>query len=121
MIYDLEKYGWSDANWIVDPDYWGIVAKISPKAHRWRIAYGEETGLTHEELMERLPLRLKTMLPGHPESDEFQLLRFSPFVMNQRCVKKMRVDRVLLAGDAAHLCNTMYDCTCYGLPVYANM
>jgi hypothetical protein len=67
VIYDLEKRGWSDANWIVDPDYWGIIAKISPKAHRWRIAYGEETGLTREELMERLPPKLKTMLPGHPK------------------------------------------------------
>ena len=74
----------------------------------WRVAYGENAGFTQEELKERLPEKFRTILPGHPEPDQYQIKNLALFQMHQRCVDRMRVGRVLLAGDAAHLCNPMF-------------
>lgn len=75
-----------------------------------RVAYGEVAGLSEEEMRGRAAERLEMILPGNPKPNDYDILRFSPFIMHQRCVEKMRVGRVMLVGDAAHLCNPMYDC-----------
>lgn len=67
--------------------------------------------LSAEQLRSRLPKKFEILLPGHPKPEDYEVLRFSPFVMHQRCVEKMRNGRILLAGDAAHLCNPMYALT----------
>ena len=84
-----------------------MICGISRADQLWRIAYGEVRGLSHEELRARLPEKFEKLLPGNPKPGDYEVVRFSPFVMHQRCVEKMRVGRVLLAGDAAHLCNPM--------------
>jgi len=71
----------------------------------YRITYGETPGLTREEYLERQPWKFETMLPGHPKPDEYKIINFSPYKMHQRCAPRFRVGRVLLAADAAHLCN----------------
>lgn len=45
------------------------------------------------------------MLPGHPSPSSYTLLNISPYRIHQRCAPSFRVGRVLLAADAAHLCN----------------
>lgn len=45
----------------------------------------------------------RQVLPN--EGDGAQLDLYSPYSMHQRCVEKMRVGRVLLAGDSAHVTN----------------
>lgn len=88
----------------------GVVCRLeSPDI--WRIAYGEDMSLSAEQLRSRLPEKFEILLPGHPKPEDYEVLRFSPFVMHQRCVEKMRNGRILLAGDAAHLCNPMYALT----------
>lgn len=74
----------------------------------WRVSYGEESGLSNEELYERMPAKLQRILPGNPTPDQYTIERFSPYSLHQRCTEKMRVGRILLAGDAAHLNNPMY-------------
>ncbi len=71
----------------------------------YRITYGETPGLTLEEYRERQPWKFETILPGHPKPDEYKIINFSPYKMHQRCAPKFRVGRVMLAADAAHLCN----------------
>lgn len=71
----------------------------------YRITYGETPGLSREEYVERQPWKFETMLPGHPKPDEYKVINLSPYRMHQRCAPKFRVGRVLLAADAAHLCN----------------
>jgi 2-polyprenyl-6-methoxyphenol hydroxylase-like FAD-dependent oxidoreductase len=73
----------------------------------WRVSYGELGHLNEEELRERLPAKFEALLPGNPKEGEYQLERFNPFKLQQRCAEKMRVGRIMLAGDAAHLCNPM--------------
>ena len=86
-----------------------MICGISKKDSLWRIAYGEESSLSSEELRARMPDKLRQMLPGNPDPTEYEVLRFSPYRIHQRCVDRMRIGRVVLVGDAAHLCNPMYD------------
>ncbi|KIW38763.1 uncharacterized protein PV06_09708 [Exophiala oligosperma] len=105
--YDgFEKHGWSDVQWIIHPDHWALACRLDKKG-LWRVAYGEPAGMNEAELRRRLAAKFETILPGNPKPGEYELSRWSPFVMHQRCVERMRVGRVLLAGDAAHLCNPM--------------
>lgn len=89
-----------------------MVCGVSKKDKLWRIVYVEDGGLSHEELKARQPEKYEKLLPGNPKPGEYEIVRFSPYTIHQRCVEKMRVGRVLLAGDAAHLCNPMYVALC---------
>ncbi|KAJ5618598.1 hypothetical protein N7528_006709 [Penicillium herquei] len=71
----------------------------------WRVSYGEVPGLSFDELKARQPAKFKAFLPGHPDPTDYKMVNFSPYKIHQRLAKKMRVGRVLLAADAAHLCN----------------
>lgn len=71
----------------------------------WRCAYGDDHHFTDAELRERVPLKLKEILPGHPDPDQYEILLAHPYKVHQRCVKAMAKGRVLLCGDSAHLNN----------------
>ncbi|CAK7217557.1 hypothetical protein SCUCBS95973_003195 [Sporothrix curviconia] len=103
--YDFAgKFDFNDANFIVHPEHFFMAAKITADG-LYRVTYGETPGLTREEYVERQPMKFELMLPGHPKPDEYKVINFSPYKMHQRCAPKFRVGRVLLAADAAHLCN----------------
>ncbi|KIX94869.1 uncharacterized protein Z520_09559 [Fonsecaea multimorphosa CBS 102226] len=104
--YDFSKYGWEDTSWIVDPEHWAVVALIDQQG-TWRVSYGEKGSLSHDELYERMSAKLQRILPGNPTPDQYTIERFNPYNLHQRCAEKMRVGRILLAGDAAHLNNPM--------------
>ncbi|KIW21684.1 hypothetical protein PV08_02264 [Exophiala spinifera] len=103
---NFDKLNFSDVQWVVDPENWFVIAKID-KGGLWRIVYGEPAGLSVEEIKSRLPDRLRTTFPGNPEPSEYQVTNVTPYVCHQRCAEKMRDNRILLAGDAAHLNNPM--------------
>ncbi|CAI7657084.1 unnamed protein product [Penicillium glandicola] len=105
VYYPFEKHGVKyDSGFIIDPEHWHMRARISDDG-MWRITYGELPGLTHEQLKERQPMKFKAMLPGHPDPEDYKIVNFSPYKVHQRIANKMRVGRILLAADAAHLCN----------------
>ncbi|KAK5113645.1 hypothetical protein LTR62_003272 [Meristemomyces frigidus] len=108
-MIDLDKFGWEDTQFIVHPEHWFMAARIQPHPdpaqNIWRISYGEKAGLTNEELMARQETKFSQMLPGCPQPRAYKILSKSPYRVHQRCVTKMRMGRVLLAADAAHLCN----------------
>lgn len=106
VYYDFEQFGFEDANFIIHPEDWYMAAKIT-KDGMWRVTYGDIAGLTKAEYEQRLPMRYKEILPGHPEPDQYRVTNVGPYKIHQRCAKKMRVGRFLLAGDAAHLCNPL--------------
>jgi 2-polyprenyl-6-methoxyphenol hydroxylase-like FAD-dependent oxidoreductase len=81
-----------------------MAAKITPDG-LYRVTYGETPGLTLEQYKERQPWKFETMLPGHPKPDEYKVINFAPYKMHQRCCSKFTVGRVMLAADAAHICN----------------
>ena len=85
-------------------EYWGLVAKRG-KGGLWRVTYGDVDGLTIEEYEERRPKAFETLLPGHPKPGEYKITQTDHFRIHNRCVESMRVGRILLAGDAAHVNN----------------
>jgi len=84
-----------------------MVAKIT-KDGMYRVTYGEISGLTFDEMKERMPKKFEEILPGHPKPKDYNLVNFSPYKIHQRLAEKLRVGRFLLAADAAHLCNPLY-------------
>ncbi|KAJ5950824.1 uncharacterized protein N7479_009237 [Penicillium vulpinum] len=105
VYYPFEKHGVDiDSTFIIHPEHYHMIARITDDG-LWRVTYGELPGLTPEQLKERQPMKFKTMLPGHPNPEDYKLANFSPYKVHQRIATKMRVGRILLASDAAHLCN----------------
>ncbi|KAK7935937.1 FAD-dependent monooxygenase terC [Apiospora marii] len=105
VYYDFEgTHGFTNTNFILHPEHFCMVAKIT-RDGLYRVTYGEAGGLTLDEIKERLPMKFKTILPGHPDPSDYKLVSLAPYKMHQRCAPSFRVGRVLLAADAAHLCN----------------
>ncbi|KAM6508346.1 hypothetical protein FALCPG4_018219 [Fusarium falciforme] len=109
ILYDLDKYGWKDGNFIVHPADWAIVVKRG-KGPQWRIA----TSMPFFEGPDGEPLEDKTVFPAIKErvarllpgnTDEVVYTQAAPYAIHQRCVSQYRVKNILLAGDAAHLNN----------------
>jgi 2-polyprenyl-6-methoxyphenol hydroxylase-like FAD-dependent oxidoreductase len=110
VFYDgFEKHGWDGGNYMIDSEFWGLIAKRGKPAgaegNLWRVTYGDVPGLSDEEYIARRPTAFRKILPGHPGPGEYTVTQTNRFRIHNRCVEKMRVDRVLLAADAAHVCN----------------
>ncbi len=99
--YDYARYGYAPANVVIDSPYGAIVAKIDHTG-LWRCTYCEDASLPEEGVLERMPAYFAAALPG---DEHYELVQYSPYRMHQRCADRMRVGRVLLAGDAAHITN----------------
>lgn len=101
-----ERFGYWDANFIVHPRDWYMAAKITADG-LWRVTYGEEEGLTREEILERQPMRYEQIFPGNPKPGEYKIVGLNPYKLQQRCAPTFSVGRVVLVADAAHLCNPL--------------
>jgi len=99
--YDFARHGYAPANVVIDAPYGAIVAQID-HAGLWRCTYCEDASLPEDSILERMPDYFNAALPG---SKHYELIEYSPYRMHQRCAERMRVGRVLLAGDAAHITN----------------
>ncbi len=101
IAYDFSAHGFADANMVVDPVDWAVIARLG-RDDLWRVTYGEDASLDEAAIMERLPARFARILPG---GGPWRIDNFSPYRVHERCATRFRVGRVLLAGDAAHACN----------------
>ena len=105
VYYPFRENGFWSAQFIVDPEHWALLCHLDCTG-LWRVSYGEKEGLTTEEYMERLPAKFEALFPGpKPIAGKYELKNMSPYRIHQRCADSFRKGRVLLAGDAAHLCN----------------
>ncbi|KAK7519926.1 FAD binding domain-containing protein [Phyllosticta citriasiana] len=102
--YDFSRWGYHDIQFFIHPEHWHMVARLSAGEY-WRVSYGERSGLSHDELLERLPAKFAAMFPGHPSPSEYKVTGFSPYKVHQRLAPAMRRGRFLLAADAGHVCN----------------
>lgn len=113
VYYDgFEKYGWDGGNYMVDRDHWGLIAR---RGHGglWRVTYGDnEPALTDEEYLKRREWHFREMLPGRPEPGDYRIEQTNMYAIHNRCAEVWKVGRILLAADAAHVCNPMggYGC-----------
>ena len=109
---DFDRLGWVDSNFIIHPEHFYMAARLDNVKGRqglWRITYGDEPGLSREELIARQPMKFEAMLPGNPKPGDgaYEMINISPYRMHQRCAEHLRVGRFLLAADAGHLCNPL--------------
>ncbi|KAK3056016.1 hypothetical protein LTR09_003252 [Extremus antarcticus] len=107
VYFDFAAHGWKDGNFMVDPDHWALMGRINNEG-LWRVSYGEKPGLTDDELKERMPMKYAAMFPGEGKvngEQRWELQQMSPYRLNQRCASTFKKGQVMLAGDAAHLCN----------------
>lgn len=100
----METMGLSETNFIMHPEHYFMGAKIT-RDGLWRVSYGEPADMPFDEVLKRQPWKYETMLPGKPKPDQYRITNINPYRIHQRCAEKFRVGRVVLAADAAHLCN----------------
>lgn len=103
-----KEAGLCDVNFLLHPTDWCLLARIGTPEPLWRVTYGDDGTLPKEDVTspERLLERLQTVLPKVLSSpSQFEIVTASPYRAHQRCAPRFRVGRVLLAADAAHLCN----------------
>ena len=101
LVYDFEARGFARANFIIDPTYWAVIVKID-RHELWRVTYGEDASLPEDKVQERIANHYRAILP---DDGPYELKAFAPFRVHERSAPRFRVGRVLLAGDAAHVCN----------------
>lgn len=100
--YPFDDYGYAPANMVADPVNWAVVARLG-RENLWRVTYGEDASLPEDEVMRRIPGHYQAIMPSNDEP--YEIVAASPYRVHERCAPTFRVGRVLLAGDAAHVCN----------------
>jgi 2-polyprenyl-6-methoxyphenol hydroxylase-like FAD-dependent oxidoreductase len=98
---DMAAYGYQPSNFICDPVYGGVVAQLDQEG-LWRLTYHEGAEHPAETFMERLPAKFAGFIP---KDAPYRIKAARPYVIHQRCAERLRLGRVLLAGDAAHATN----------------
>ncbi len=102
VAYDFRKHGYTERNYISDPEEWSNLFHWKGPPDRWRIHFpvepeAEETALTRAEALQA---RLQCFLPtGKP----FDIVASNLYVVHQRVARKFRIGRAILAGDSAHV------------------
>ncbi|KAF2454146.1 hypothetical protein BDY21DRAFT_366549 [Lineolata rhizophorae] len=104
VYYPLDKMGFEDINFIIDPEDYYMAARITQDG-MWRVSYGEDPSFDKEAVLKNQPIKYERMLPGHPKPGDYKITNVGPYRIHQRCAEKMRVGRIAIAADAAHLCN----------------
>jgi 2-polyprenyl-6-methoxyphenol hydroxylase-like FAD-dependent oxidoreductase len=113
LHFPFSEHGFHDANFIIDPDNYGLIGRILPATSTtpalWRVSYGASLGLSEAEIKEKVDEKLRVMLPnaGRNEDGEigYEVVRVAPYKAQQLLASTLYTNRVCLIGDAAHLTN----------------
>ena len=93
----------SYVNYCSDPVEWCVLLKVPSL---WRVLFPTKIDESDEEVMteERVQSRLQHLLP---KSSAYETHHRTLYKIHQRVAKSFRVNRVFLAGDAAHINNPL--------------
>ena len=102
VAYDFRRHGYTERNYISDPEEWSNLFHWKGPPDRWRVHFptapeDDENALTRAEALQA---RLQRFLPT---GREFDIVGSNLYVVHQRVAKKFRLGRAILAGDAAHV------------------
>lgn len=102
VAYDFRTHGYTERNYISDPDEWSNLFHWKGPPDRWRIHFptapdADETALTRPDALQA---RLQRFLPI---GRAFDIVGSNLYVVHQRVAKKFRAGRAVLAGDSAHV------------------
>ncbi len=101
VYFDFHAHGYTRSVFLMDDVHGAVIAKINDD-DLWRVTYSEDLNLPEETIGERVGEHFAAILPG---GGPYELERFAGYRLHQRSVKRMRIGRALLAGDAAHATN----------------
>ena len=102
VAYDFRQHGYTERNYISDPDEWSNLFHWKGPPDRWRVHFptapdADETALTRPDALQA---RLQRFLPI---GKAFEIVGSNLYVVHQRVAKKFRAGRAVLAGDSAHV------------------
>ncbi|KAK5936690.1 hypothetical protein PMZ80_011061 [Knufia obscura] len=107
VVFPFEKYGFNGANFMLDPENFGMIALTSENERKetiWRVSIGFPIESSDDEIVKALPDKFQRLLedlkPG-----QYTLLKAQPYEAHQFCTPTMKKGRTMLIGDSAHLCN----------------
>src|SRR4051794_34494304 len=102
VAYDFRQHGYTERNYISDPDEWSNLFHWKGPPDRWRLHFPTAPHETEETLTrpDALQARLQRFLPV---GKKFDIVGCNLYVVHQRVAKKFRLGRAILAGDAAHV------------------
>ncbi len=97
---DLASQGYANATMQIDENFGSVICKIDT-GKMWRVTLMEDPSLPEDQIQQRIQTEFRKFLPDI----DWRLDSFSPYRMHQRVADRMRVGRILLVGDAAHITN----------------
>ena len=102
VAYDFRQHGYTERNYISDPDEYSNLFHWKGPPDRWRIHFPTDINADENDLKqpEALQMRLKRFLRI---DRDFEICGCNLYTVHQRVAQKFRQGRVLLAGDAAHV------------------
>jgi 2-polyprenyl-6-methoxyphenol hydroxylase-like FAD-dependent oxidoreductase len=104
VYYDFSARGWQNVHMICSGPEWGLVAKINnDKGGLWRVTFPEDPDLSPVEIEARIHNHhYKRILP---DDGPYELQGWAPYRVHERTAPTYNMGRIVLAGDAAHICN----------------
>jgi len=102
VAYDFRRHGYTERNYISDPEEWSNLFHWKGPPDRWRVHFPtapeeDEEGLRRPEALQA---RLQRFLPTGAAYD---IVGSNLYTVHQRVAQKFRGGRAILAGDAAHV------------------
>jgi 3-(3-hydroxy-phenyl)propionate hydroxylase len=102
VAYDFRTHGYTERNYISDPDEWSNLFHWKGPPDRWRVHFptapdDDEAALTRPEALQA---RLQRFLPT---GKQFDIVGTNLYVVHQRVASRFRAGRAILAGDSAHV------------------
>jgi 3-(3-hydroxy-phenyl)propionate hydroxylase len=102
VAYDFRKHGYTERNYISDPDEWSNLFHWKGPPDRWRVHF--PTDESEDEAEIRRPEALQARLQGFlPTGRDFDIVGSKLYTVHQRVATTFRVGRAILAGDSAHV------------------
>ncbi len=107
--FDFEaERGCCYRNYYADPDEWCNLFKVSHNGPPglWRAVFPSDVDLSEDEVLSDAAVQAR-MQKFFPKSGEYDIVHRNIYSINQRVASTFRLGRVLLAGDSAHLNNSI--------------
>ncbi len=102
VAYDFRQHGYTERNYISDPDEYSNLFHWKGPPDRWRIHF--PTAIDDDENKLKRPEALQARLKRFLGIDrDFEICGCNLYTVHQRVAKSFRQGRVVLAGDAAHV------------------
>jgi len=102
VAYDFRRHGYTERNYISDPEEWSNLFHWKGPPDRWRVHFP-----THEEedpdalvRPDAMQARMQRFLPI---GRAFDIVGCNLYTVHQRVAAKFRKGRAVLAGDSAHV------------------